>query len=252
MEGMRRMLSYVRRCVDDYEMIHPQDKIAVGLSGGKDSLALLVTLSELRRFYPHSFSLCAITVDMGFSDGTDYHWVQELCDRLEVPFYIQTSQIAQVIFDVRKDHNPCSLCAKMRRGLLNRTATQLGYSKVALGHHFDDVVETFMLNLFQEGRLGTFSPVTYLSRTNVTVIRPMLYAPEKAISYFVRKNQLPVVKSTCPADGKTKREEMKLLLRQLERENKGLKHRIFHAMQKAGLDGLCMTKLKQKHDNDLK
>ncbi len=156
MEGMRRMLSYVRRCVDDYEMIHPQDKIAVGLSGGKDSLALLVTLSELRRFYPHPFSLCAITVDMGFSDGTDYHWVQELCDRLEVPFYIQTSQIAQVIFDVRKEHNPCSLCAKMRRGLLNRTATQLGYSKVALGHHFDDVVETFMLNLFAGRSSGNF------------------------------------------------------------------------------------------------
>lgn len=246
-EGMRRMLSYVRRAVDDYEMIAPGDKIAVGLSAGKDSLALLLTLHELQRFYPMSFSLCAITVDMG-REGVDYSAVSALCEERGIPYHIQPSQIAKVIFEERKEKNPCSLCAKMRRGLLNQTAAALGCNKVALGHHFDDAVETFMLNLFFEGRLGSFSPVTYLSRMDITVIRPMLYAPEKAITYFARKNQLPVVDSKCPANGNTQREEMKMLLRQLERGNKGLRHRIFHAMQKAEIDGYRESKLKNYRD----
>ena len=204
-------------------------------------------LHELQRFYPMPFSLCAITVDMG-REGVDYSEVSSLCEARGIPYHIQSSQIAQVIFEERKEKNPCSLCAKMRRGLLNQTAAALGCNKVALGHHFDDAVETFMLNLFFEGRLGSFSPVTYLSRTDITVIRPMLYAPEKAVAYFARKNQLPVVDSKCPANGNTQREEMKMLLRQLERGNKGLRHRIFHAMQKAEIDGYRESKLKNYRD----
>lgn len=234
--GLRRMLSYTRRAIDDYDMIEEGETVAVGLSGGKDSLALLYSMAALSRFHPKHFHVAAITVDMGW-EGTDYSGIQALCDSLEVPFYIEPSEITHIVFDVRKEKNPCSLCAKLRRGMLNSAAVRHGIRKIALGHHFDDVVETFMLNLFYEGRLGAFQPVTYLSRMDVTLIRPMIYAPEKDIRYFARRAQLPVLESRCPANGKTERESMKLLLRELERSNKGLRHRIFGAMQKAGIDG---------------
>lgn len=236
MENIKRILSYVRRGVDDYQMIEDGDKIAVGVSAGKDSLTLLCALAELRRFYPKKFELSAITVDMGF-EGSDFSSIKELCDELDVPYHIIPTQISTVIFDVRKEKNPCSLCAKMRRGALYGAARELGFNKVALGHHFDDVVETFMLNLFFEGRLGCFQPVTYLSNTGITLIRPMLYMPEKDVRYFASKADLPVVKSPCPADGNTEREEMKKLLATLEKENKGLRYRIFGAIQRGGIDG---------------
>ncbi len=236
MEGMKRILSYVRRAVDDYQMINEGDKIAVGVSAGKDSLALLCALAELRRFYPNKFELCAITVDMGF-EGVDFSGVKELCDELDVVYHVVPTQIAKVIFDVRKEKNPCSLCAKMRRGALYGYAKELGCASVALGHHFDDVVETFMLNLFYEGRLGCFQPVTYLSNTGITLIRPMIYMPEKDVRYFAGKNQLPIVKSPCPADGNTERENMKQLLHNMEKQNKGLRYRIFGAIQRGEIDG---------------
>jgi tRNA(Ile)-lysidine synthase TilS/MesJ len=236
MENIKRILSYVRRGVDDYQMIEDGDKIAVGVSAGKDSLTLLCALAELRRFYPKKFELSAITVDMGF-EGSDFSSIKELCEELDVPYHIIPTQISTVIFDVRKEKNPCSLCAKMRRGALYGAARELGFNKVALGHHFDDVVETFMLNLFFEGRLGCFQPVTYLSNTGITLIRPMLYMPEKDVRYFASKSDLPVVKSPCPADGNTEREEMKKLLATLEKENKGLRYRIFGAIQRGGIDG---------------
>lgn len=236
MENIKRILSYVRRGVDDYQMIDDGDKIAVGVSAGKDSLTLLCALAELRRFYPKKFELSAITVDMGF-EGSDFSSIKKLCAELDVPYHIIPTQISTVIFDVRKEKNPCSLCAKMRRGALYGAARELGFNKVALGHHFDDVVETFMLNLFFEGRLGCFQPVTYLSNTEITLIRPMLYMPEKDIRYFASKANLPVVKSPCPADGNTEREEMKKLLATLEKENKGLRYRIFGAIQRGGIDG---------------
>ncbi len=239
MEHSKRILSYVRRGVDDYEMIREGDRIAVGVSAGKDSLTLLCALAELRRFYPQRFELCAVTVDMGF-EGMDLSGIRELCEELDVPYHVIPTQIATVIFDVRKEKNPCSLCAKMRRGALYNGAKALGCNKVALGHHFDDVVETFMLNLFYEGRLGCFQPVTYLSNTDITMIRPMIYMPEKDIRYFASKVQLPVVKSPCPADGNTEREEMKQLLARLERENKGLRYRIFGAIQRGEIDGFRM------------
>ena len=237
MENMKRMLSYTRRGVDDYNMIEEGDKIAVGISGGKDSLALLCSLAYLRRFYPKKFELIAITIDMGFEGGMDFTHVKELCEKLDVPYYIIPTEISKIIFDVRKEANPCSLCAKMRRGALHNAAKELGCTSVALGHHFDDVVETFMLNLFFEGRLGCFSPVTYLSRVGIKLIRPMLYMPEKDVVEFAKKNDLPVVESKCPADKNTEREEMKTLLRTLERQNKGLRYRIFGAICRGELDG---------------
>ena len=236
MEAMKRVLSHVRRAVDDYSMIKEGDKVAVGVSAGKDSLTLLCALAELRRFYPKKFELIAITVDMGF-EGTDFSSIQALCDELGVEYHIIETQISKVIFDVRKEKNPCSLCAKMRRGALYSGARELGCTSVALGHHFDDVVETFMLNLFYEGRIGCFQPVTYLTKTEITLIRPMIYMPEKDVRYFAGKNTLPVVKSTCPADGNTEREEMKQLLRTLEKENKGLRYKIFGAIQRGEVDG---------------
>ena len=236
MEHIKRVLSYVRRAVDDYKMIERGDRIAVGVSAGKDSLTLLCALSELRRFYPIQFELCAITVDMGF-EGMSFEGIEELCRELGVEYHIVPTQISKIIFDVRKEKNPCSLCAKMRRGALHNAAKELGCNKVALGHHFDDVVETFMLNLFYEGRLGCFQPVTYLSRTDITLIRPMIYMPEKDVRYFASRAALPVVSSPCPADKNTEREEMKQLLAKLERENKGLRYRIFGAIQRGEIDG---------------
>lgn len=236
MEDIKRILSFVRRAVDDYEMIKDGDKIAVGVSAGKDSLSLLCAMAQLRSFYPKRFELCAVTVDMGF-EGADFTRIRELCDSLGVEYHVTSTQIAKIIFDVRKEKNPCSLCAKMRRGALYGYAKQIGCTSVALGHHFDDVVETFMLNLFFEGRLGCFSPVTYLSNTDITLIRPMIYMPEKDVRYFASKNSLPVVKSPCPADGNTEREEMKRLLKALEKDNKGLRYRIFGAIQRGEIDG---------------
>lgn len=233
----RRLLSCARRAVDEYGMIEENDRIAVGMSGGKDSLALFCTLVALKRFYPKKFELTAITVDMGF-ENMDFSPIQRLCEQAEVDFYIAPTEISKIIFEYRKESNPCSLCARMRRGALHDAAKEKGCNKVALGHHFDDVVETFILNLAYEGRLGTFSPVTYLSRKDITVIRPLVYAAEKEIKYFIGKNpNLPIVESTCPADKKTQREAVKKMLAMYEKENKGLKNRILGAIQKAELDG---------------
>lgn len=236
MENIKRVLSFVRRAVDDYSMITDGDKIGVGVSGGKDSLTLLCALSEMRRFYPKKFELHAITIDMGF-ENTDFSKIAELCAALDVPYHIIPTQISKIIFEVRKESNPCSLCAKMRRGALHAAAKDIGCGKVALGHHFDDAVETFMLNLFYEGRIGCFQPVTYLSRRDLYLIRPMIYMPEKDIRYFASKVSLPVVESSCPANGNTERAEMKKLLLDLERRNKGLRYRIFGALQRGEISG---------------
>ena len=236
MKEIQRLLSFARRAIDDYSMIEEGDRIAVGISGGKDSLALLQTLAELRRFYPKSFSLAAVTVDMGFPD-TDFSKIAAFAERLEVPYRLVRTDIANIIFNVRRESNPCSLCAKMRRGALHEAAREMNCNRVALGHHFDDVVETLMLNLMFEGRFGCFSPVTYLSNTDLYLIRPLLYAQEKDVLYFVRHADLPIMKSPCPEDHNTEREKMKLLLAQLEEKNKGLRHRLFGALCKAEQDG---------------
>ncbi len=236
MKELKHILSYTRRAVADYDMIAAGDKIAVGVSAGKDSLTLLYAMAALRRFYSVPFELVAITVDMGF-EGMDFSPIEALCRSLDVPYHVIPTQISHIIFDVRKESNPCSLCAKMRRGSLHQAAKALGCTRVALGHHFDDVVETFMLNLFHEGRIGCFQPLTYLSRSDLYLIRPLIYCPEKDIRYFAGKVELPVIKSPCPADGHTERETMKQLLRTLDREHKGLRYRIFGAIQRAGIDG---------------
>ena len=236
MNEMRRLLSFVRRAVDDYNMIEDGDRIAVGVSGGKDSLTLLEVLAEMRLFYPKKYEIVAITVDMGF-EGADYSEIAEFCRRINVKYVIQHTEIAKIVFDVRKEANPCSLCAKLRRGSLHSAAQSENCNKVALGHHFDDAVETFMMNMFFEGRLGCFSPKSYLSNRKLGLIRPLLYATEKDVQYFTNKRKLPVATSLCPEDHATERENMKQLLSKLEKENKGLRHRIFHAMCKAEIDG---------------
>lgn len=243
MKEIKRILSFTRRAVDDYQMIEDGDRIAVGISGGKDSLTLLYALAELRRFYPKKYELVAITIYMGFPTPMDFSGVKALCDELSVPYVIVPTQISHVVFDVRHESNPCGLCAKMRRGALHDECKRQGCNKLALGHHFDDVVDTFMLNLCYEGRLGSFSPVTYLSRKDLTMIRPLIYAQEKDVRYFINRHPLPVIASPCPADKKTERESMKQLLASLERNNKGLRHRIFGALQKAGIDGYKESKL---------
>ena len=236
MSAMRRMLSYVRRAVDEYNMIEDGDRIAVGVSGGKDSLTLLEVLSQMRIFYPKKYEIVAITVDMGF-ESVDYSEIKEFCRRINVEYIIEKTEIAKIIFDIRKEPNPCSLCAKMRRGSLHSAAQAAGCNKVALGHHFDDAVETFMMNLFFEGRLGCFSPKSYLSNRKLGLIRPMIYATEKDVKYFVSRRTLPIFVNPCPEDHATEREKMKNLLASLERENKGVKHRIFNAMCKGEIDG---------------
>jgi tRNA 2-thiocytidine biosynthesis protein TtcA len=231
---MQKLLGLVRRCVDDYHMIEAGDRIAVGVSGGKDSLTLLVLLAGLREFYPEPFTLEAVAIDLGLPD-MDYSGVEELCRRLNVPFTRVATQIGPVIFEHRKEKNPCSMCAKMRRGALNEAILQRGITKVALGHHYDDAVETFMMSLIFEGRLSCFQPVTYLDRTGVTQIRPMLYLSEKTVEHFAERMHLPVVHNTCPADKHTKRQEIKDLIYDLSATYPDLKSRIFGAMQRLPL-----------------
>ena len=230
---MQRMIGLVRRCTDDYNMIKEGDRIGVGVSGGKDSVALLVFLAELRKYYPHSFHLEAITIDMGLS--MDYSEIAELCHRLGVPFSLIKTEIAPIIFDYRKEKNPCSMCAKMRRGALNQALLDRNLNKLALGHHYDDAVETFMMSLLFEGRINCFQPVTDLDRTGIIQIRPMLYIHEKTIDGFVSRMQLPVIKNRCPVDKVTKRTEIKELLFNLSATYPDLKERIFGAMQRLPL-----------------
>lgn len=233
---MQRLLSSVRRAIDEYAMIAESDRIAVGVSGGKDSLALLCALAELRRFYPKPFSLCAITLDMGF-EGMDFSPVADLCAHLGVEYQIVQTDIAQIIFDIRREKNPCSLCAKMRRGALHDAALAAGCRKVALGHHHDDVIETFFLSLIYEGRVSCFSPVTFLDRRGITLIRPLIYTPEAQVRGIAKRLDLPVVHNPCPADGNTKREEIKRLLCSLSEGDPELKTRLFTAVQNSGIAG---------------
>jgi tRNA 2-thiocytidine biosynthesis protein TtcA len=233
---LQQVLSYTRRAVDDYQMIAQGDRIAVGISGGKDSLTLLYALHGLKRFYPKHFEIHAVTVDLGFQN-LDLSRIDELCRELDVEYTIVKTDIAQIIFEDRKEENPCSLCAKMRKGALNQAIKENGCNKVAYAHHKDDVVETMLMSLIYEGRFHTFSPVTYLDRTELTVIRPLMYMNEADVIGFVRKYNVPVVKSPCPADGYTRREYVKQLLRQLNQENPGVKERMFTAIQNGKMKG---------------
>jgi len=235
---MNKILSLTRRCVEDYDMIQPGDRIAVGVSGGKDSLILLVALAKLREFYPVPFTLEAITLDMGAADGRpgmDFSPIADLCKELDVPYTIINSEIQHIIFDLRKEKNPCSMCAKMRRGALHGAMQSMGITKIALGHHYDDAIETFFLSLIYEGRLSCFQPVTFLDRTGITQIRPLLYCGENLIRHTAERLALPVVENPCPADGNTKRQEIKELVYELQGRYPGLKGRAFGAMQRLPL-----------------
>lgn len=233
---LQNLLSMTRACVDYYSMINEGDKIAVGVSGGKDSVSLLYLMSELRRFYPKHFELYALSLEMGFPD-MDFKKISELCKGLGITYIMESVPIREVVFDIKREKNPCSLCAKMRRGALNSLAVRHGIRKVALGHHFDDAVETFMLSLMFEGRLSCFQPVTWLDRMEVTQIRPMLYIHEKRIEGFVKRYELPVVHNTCPADKRTKREDAKKLLFELEGRYPGFKENIFGALRRSDIKG---------------
>ena len=227
---MKKILGSLRRGVETYQMISPGDRIAIGLSGGKDSTALLVAMKRYQYFSPAPFEIEAITLDMGF-DGMDFTPLQDLCAELDIPYTIKKTQIGPIVFDTRQEKNPCALCARMKRGALHDLAIERGCRKIALGHHADDAIETFFLSLFYEGRINTFSPVTYLVRKDITLIRPFIYVKEKDIIFSPEIKQLPVVKSTCPADGHTKREEMKELMRDLRKQFPDMDDRILKAIQ---------------------
>lgn len=244
MKELQRLLSHTRAAIDKYEMIENDDRIAVGVSGGKDSLALLCTMAELRSFYPKKFDITALTIDMGFNESekigapaADYSEIEELCHRIGVEYVVKHTQIAKIIFDTRCEENPCSLCARMRHGSLHKAAEEIGCNKVALGHHFDDAAVTVMLNLFFGGRFGCFSPVTQLSRREMCMIRPFVSTEEKLIKAFVRKASLPVIKSPCPADKDSQRAYMKEYLFGFEKEHRGLYQRIVGALRRGEVDG---------------
>lgn len=229
---MKQILSSIRKAVEDYNMIEEGDKIAVALSGGKDSVTLLLALKNLQIFYPKHFELMALTVDPG-SETFDTTEMEKLCEKIGVEYVIERTNIKQVVFDIRKEKNPCSLCANLRRGILYDTAKKYGCNKVALGHHMDDVMETFMMSLIYEGRVHTFLPVTYLSRKDIYVIRPMIYTPESEIKHLVKKYGIEVVKNNCPANGETKRQYVKELITGIAKENKGVRESIFGAIMRS-------------------
>lgn len=233
---LQQLLSYTRRAVDDYNMIQEKDRIAVGISGGKDSLTMLYALSGLKRFYPNSFEIEAISVHLGF-EGLDFSPITNLCEELQVRHTIVPSEIATIVFQERKEKNPCSLCAKMRKGAFNEMAKKLSCNKVAYAHHKDDIIETMLMSLLFEGRFHTFSPVTYLDRMDLTVIRPLMYVDEIDVKGFQNKYHLPVQKNPCPADGYTKREYAKNLVKQLNQEHLGAKEHMFHAIVNGTLPG---------------
>lgn len=249
---MQKMLGYMRKAIQEFDMIQDGDRIAVGVSGGKDSLVLLKGLIELRRFIGIDYDVVAITLDPRFGgvEG-DYSSVAQMCSEAGVEYRLIPTDIGQIVFDIRKELNPCSLCAKLRRGALHNAAKDAGCNKIALGHHFDDAVETFMMNLLNEGRIGCFSPVTHLARCGLVQIRPMVMAPEKEIIRASRRLDLNVVKSKCPADGHTSRQKTKELLAELEKTNKGVTERIFGAMRRGKIDGWA-GKSFENYENNIK
>ncbi len=233
---LQKLLSYTRRAVDCYQMIQTGDKIAVGISGGKDSLTLLYALANLRRFYPNKFDIIAITVNLGF-ENFDTDKIAKLCQELQVEYHVVNTEIYDVVFNIRKEKNPCSLCAKMRKGALNEKILELGCNKLAYAHHKDDFIETFLMSLIYEGRIHTFSPMTYLDKTKLTLIRPLMYVTEAEVVSFKNKMDLPVIKSPCPADGYTKREYAKQTLARLESETPDAKYHIFSAIEHGAMNG---------------
>ncbi|MCL2873947.1 MAG: tRNA 2-thiocytidine(32) synthetase TtcA [Defluviitaleaceae bacterium] len=232
----KRLLSYIRKATMDYDMIQEGDRIGVGISGGKDSLSLLLGLKAMQRFYPVKYEVEAITVSLGLPNF-DLSGVQKMCDDIGVRYTVVETDIGEIIFDIRKESNPCALCSKMRKGALNNEAKKLGCNKIALGHNKDDVIQTLFLSLFYEGRIHTFAPVTYLDKTELYSIRPIMYAPEAEIVKFVQRENLPVVKSPCPVDGYTKREKIKEFIEEQSKEYPDLVEKVFGAIKRSNIRG---------------
>ena len=228
---MQKILSYMRKALEEYNMIEENDKIAVCLSGGKDSITLLHAFKAFQRFYPKKFELIAISINPGF-EFFDTTLLQKLCDNLEIPLFIEKTHAKEIVFDIRKEKNPCSLCANLRRGAINSIAVREGCNKIALGHNQDDVLETFLLNLFYTGSIGTFSPVSHMDRTGITLIRPLVYTPEKETKRFVKKNNLTVMPKVCPMDGTSKREDMRLMIFSLQKNIPMIRANLFGAIQR--------------------
>lgn len=233
---MQKILGYLRKAIENYNMIEEGDKIAVGLSGGKDSITLLMGLKALQRFYPKHFDLVAISVNPGF-EFFDTDFLKETCEKIGVEYVEAKSNIKEIVFDVRKERNPCSLCANLRRGILNSTAIENSCNKLALGHNEDDVLETFFLNFLYAGNLSTFAPVSYMDKSEITLIRPLVYAPEKEISKFVKRNDISVMKKTCPMDGVSKREYMKELLYKFVIDIPNVRANMMGAIKRASING---------------
>ncbi len=235
---MQKILGYMRKAINEFDMIQDGDRICVGVSGGKDSLVLLYGLVLLRRFIGIDYEVVALTLDPGFNGQRgDYSSVAEFCKEHGVEYHIVETEIGEIVFNVRKESNPCSLCAHMRRGALHNETVRFGCNKIALGHNYDDAVETFVMNLFNEGRIGCFSPVTKLTRKNLIMIRPLVLAEEKDIRRAVRRNNIEIVKSACPADGNTNRQRTKEFIAEMERKDHGIKDRLFGAMRRGNIDG---------------
>lgn len=232
----QKLLARVRKAVEDYGMIQNGDRIAVGVSGGKDSLTLLYCLKALQRFYPEKFDLVAITISLG-NEGFDLPALIDIYKNLDIEYHIEDTPIAKIVFDIRKEKNPCSLCSNMKRGAIHNAAKKLGCNKVAFAHHKDDVVETLLLSLFYEGKIHTFSPVTYLDRSGITLIRPFIYTEEKMIRAYVNKKGITPIPSGCRAEGKTKRHYIKGLIAELMKENRHIKDNLFGAIQRSGING---------------
>lgn len=228
---MKLILGKMRKAIQDYEMIEPNELICVGVSGGKDSMLLLDAMARFQKFSPIPFHLHALCLDLGFKN-IDFNSIKEFCDTINIPYTIKKTRIAEIVFDVREEKNPCALCSNLKRGALHNAALELGSNKLALGHHADDLIETFLLSLLYEGRIKTFQAVTYLDRKKITVIRPFIYIKEGEIIYNANKENIPILKSGCPADGNTKREEMKNLVKKLSHEIPGSEDRLFSAVKK--------------------
>ena len=230
---LQKLYSYTRKAIDDYHMISDGDHIAVGVSGGKDSLTMLYALAGLRRFYPQHFEISAFTVDLGFEGFSDAcAGIKTLCERFSVPYTIISTPIQEIIFQDRKEKNPCSLCANFRRGALNSVAIREGCNKIALGHNEDDVLETFLLNLLYTGTINTFSPVSYMDRSKITLIRPLIYAPEKYIKNFIKRNDIQVMEKVCPVDGTSKREDMKKMINDLKLDIPHIRANLYGAIKR--------------------
>ena len=228
---MQKILGQMRKAIEEFNMIDEGDKIAVALSGGKDSITLLLALKNLQRFYPKKFDLIAITVDPGF-EFFDTSILYNLCNEIGIELFIAESHIKEIVFDIRKEKNPCSLCANLRRGVINSVAIREGCNKIALGHNQDDVLETFLLNLLYTGSINTFSPVSYMDRSKITLIRPLIYTPEKEIKRYVKKNNVSVMPKVCPMDGMSKREDMKQLIFSLSKNIPMVRANLFGAIQR--------------------